>query len=135
MIDLSYYPHISYGVLAYDLRKHDPKMFEPWWGFHMVDKGIIDFYSWLSLRDGKPLDRSMAWGPHISFIKGEEPINKELWGKRRRIKFQYSNIIRYDNGLHAWLDVWCPELHALRAEMGLPQKKHYNFHITLGRRR
>jgi hypothetical protein len=128
-----YYPHISYGTIVYDLRKNDPKLFEPWWGFIMVDQGIVDFYSWLSYKWGKPLDRSTAWGAHVSWVKGEEPKNKSIWGKRKQIRFRYSNTIRYDNQLHAWLDVWCPQLHALRAELGLPQKRHWNFHITLGR--
>ena len=133
MIDLNYYPHYSSGILAFDLHKHNSKVFEPWWGFVLCDPGIIDFYSWLSHKWGKPLMRSTLWGPHISWVKGEEPADKSLWGKRRKINFRYSNTIRYDNQLHAWLDVWCPELHELRAEMGLAKKKHYNFHITLGR--
>ena len=130
-----YYPHYYfYGKIVYDLRKNDPKLFEPWWAFVLCDPGIVRFYSWLLLKHGVPLERTAAWGTHISWAKGEEPTNKHLWGRKLpRIKFYYSNIIRYDNGRHAWLDVWCPKLHEMREELGLPNRKYWNFHITLGR--
>jgi hypothetical protein len=130
-----YFPHYSYGRILYDPRKSDPKLYEPWWSLVMCDRGIIDFYSWLCLKWGMPIDKATAWGPHISWIKGEEPINKHLWGfKHEKIKFYYSNIVRCDNKMHAWLDVWCPQLWVFRKELGLPEKA-FNFHLTLGRLR
>jgi len=132
----NYFKHYSYGKIVYDLRKNDPKLFEPWWAFVLCDPGIVDFYSWLCKSWGKPLDRSTAWGSHISWAKGQKPQNENLWGQKYpKIKFYYSNIIRTDNNQHAWLDVWCPELHEIRQELGLPKKLNWNFHITLGRLR
>jgi hypothetical protein len=130
----TYFPYYSYGRIVYDPRKNDPKLYEPWWSLVICEAhGIIDFYSWLCHKWGKPIDKGNAWGPHISWVKGEEPENKNLWGfKHDRIKFYYSNIVRTDNNCHAWLDVWCPQLHVFRDALGLPHKK-FNFHLTLGR--
>lgn len=128
-----YFPHLSEGLIVYDLCKDNPKLFAPWWAFVVCDQGIIDFYSWLSLKWGKPLAPSKAYGPHISWCKGEEPLNKDFWGKEEKVEFHYSNIIRYDNNCHAWIDVWCPYLHELRKKLGLPPKANMSFHITLGR--
>lgn len=129
----NYFVHKSQGIIKYDLRKNDPKMFKPFWAFVVCDQGIIDYYSWLSKRWGKSLTPTTAWGPHISWCKGEEPLNKDLWGKEELVEFHYSNIVRWDNLCHAWIDVHCPYLHEVRYKLGLEEKERKNFHITLGR--
>src|SRR5688500_9999650 len=102
---MSYFPHKSHGYVKFDPRK-GYKEFDPWWAILACDKGIVDLYCWFSKKYGRPLMPNKLWGPHISFIKGEHsptPEYARLWGRNfGRIEFNYSNIIRYDNGLHAW---------------------------------
>lgn len=100
----------------------------------MVDQGIIDYYRWHLLKWGIQVSKGSLWGPHISIVKGdrEEPPKKEAWGKKYpKVQFFYSNIIRWDNNRHAWLDVYSDGINALRNELGLPSKPR--FHVTLGR--
>jgi len=89
----------------------------------------------LLLKHGIPIHKGSWSGPHISFIKGIKPEFKHLWGKHegRQVEFRYTNNIRWDNGKHAWLDVWCDELHEVRMESGLPSSFKNTFHFTLGR--
>ena len=105
-----------------------------------VDDDIVDLYCWLSKRRGIFVRKNYLWGAHASTIKGEEPVqNKHLWGTDfGDIEFHYTNIVRYDNGCHAWLDVYCERLGEIRELFGLPNinsigehPKHY--HMTLGR--
>ena len=133
-----YYCHRSTGTLMYEPGK-GTKHYVPWWAIVRTDPGIIDLYCWLSRRYGKPITQNKLWGPHISGIKGEEPKNMDAWGKDfGEIEFWYSNVIRYDNGMHAWLDIWSPMLHDIREQLGLPAKIGFgghprHFHMTLGR--
>lgn len=131
--DSDYYCHHSNGMVIWDtgpVKKH----YRPWWARLICDQAIVDYYAWLALRYGKPLLRGSTWGPHVSFIRGEEPANKKLWGvSQDPIDFNYSGLVRYDNDFHAWLDVWCPRLHLIRADLGLPPKTKHSFHLTLGR--
>lgn len=132
-MDTSYYRHTSTGTVWYDPGKGE-RFFEPWWALLRCDEGIIDFYSWLLLKHGVEIERGSRWGSHISFVKGEPGINWQ-YCDGKQLKFHYSNIIRRDNGRHAWLDCWCPELHEIRSELGLAKKSNMNFHLTLGRLR
>lgn len=133
-MDTRYYVHESVGRVLFDPRKNDPKLFEDWWALVICDWGIIDFYAWLLKKWGRPVDTATPWGPHISWIKGEEPTNKAVWGRKYPpMKFHYTNIVRCDNQQHAWVDVWCPKLHEIRAELGLKPRKKLNFHLTIGR--
>lgn len=133
-MDTSYFCHKSSGIVHYDPGKGQ-RHFKPWWAILRCDSGIVDFYSWLLLKYGIPIHKGSWSGPHISFIKGVEPEYQHLWGKHegRRVEFRYTNNIRWDNGRHAWLDVWCDELHDVRMESGLPSSKKNTFHFTLGR--
>lgn len=131
-MNTTYFCHSSTGKLVFDHLKGHRK-FEPWWALVIVDQGIIDYYSWMFLKWGIPLQKGSLWGPHISVIKGQEPINKELWGvdNNKIVDFHYSNVIRYDNDQHAWLDVYSEEIDALRVKLGYQSKM--TFHLTLGR--
>lgn len=129
-MDRSYFVHKSTGLLRFDPLQ-GTKHFDPWWALLMCDTGIIKFYAWLLKKYGIPTDPSTLWGTHISVIKGHEPVNKELWGKKfEPVEFWYSNQIRWDNKKHAWLDVYSSKMSEIRQSMGLAPK--CNFHLTIG---
>jgi hypothetical protein len=126
-----YFIHRSEGQLVFD-PKRGTKYFEPWWALLACDQDIARFYAWLLKKHGLPTQKNGLWGAHVSVIKGDEPPEKNLWGKPHKlIEFWYTNQIRWDNGVHAWLDVCCPQMSAIRQSMGLPPKDFY--HMTLGR--
>jgi len=138
-MDDSYYCRSSVGRLKFDPGE-GTKHFDPWWCVLEVDDGIVELHRWLSKKYGKPVCKNHLWGAHVSVIKGDRPEqNSELWGYDfGALEFHYSNTIRYDNGCHAWLDVYCERLGEVRELFGLPNitskgehPKHY--HMTLGR--
>lgn len=129
--DSAYYPHQSSGLLVFDPLLGKPR-YKPWWAVLKVDKGAIDFYAWLLKKQGVLVEKGAPSGSHISFIKGWEPPIKEPWGLDfGEITFWYSNIIRTDNGKHAWLDVWSDQMSEIRMLFGWDAKPYY--HMTLGR--
>jgi hypothetical protein len=135
MMDASYYCHESKGVVRYDPGK-GTKHFDPWFALVECDRGIIEYLSWFMERHGRPLHVGSRWGAHITFVRGEEPVvHPELWGQAEgeAITFHHAQVIRWDNGWHAWVDVWCPRLLELRFALGLVEKTSARFHLTLGR--
>ena len=66
-------------------------------------------------------------------MKGEVPINPAPWAALEgvEIEFAYNHIIRYENGKHAWIDVYSEDLSAIREMYGFPFKPWY--HLTIGR--
>jgi hypothetical protein len=132
-VDPSDFPYQSTGVVQYDPGLGTPR-FEPWWALLLCDGGIIDYYSWLLLRHGVALHKGSAYGPHVCFVRGHEPPDKTAWGvDPGPVAFRYSNRVRWDNGRHAWLDVWSPQLAELRARLGFNTPEKATFHFTLGR--
>lgn len=127
-----YYCHRSTGWLQFDPLK-GTKHFEAWWALLVCDDEIPRYYGWFSRRWGVPLELGSRWRTHISVIKGEKPQRMPFWGRRHKekVEFFYSNVIRWDNGKHAWLDVFSPQLSAMRLELGLRAKETY--HLTIGR--
>lgn len=131
-MDETYFRYKSHGRLHFD-PKQGTKHFEPWWALLHTCKGIVTLYAYFLKCYGLETEPNMLWGPHISVIKGQEPLNKELWGKDegRRVEFWYTDKIRWDNDKHAWLDCFSPEMSKIREKLGLPGKSF--FHLTLGR--
>lgn len=128
--DNSYFVHKTTGKIWFD-PKQGTKHYTPWWMLVIVGEGIIDFYAWLLKKKGIRTEPNKLWGPHISVIKGEEPTEKDLWGKNNGdIEFWYSNQPRWHEK-HAWLDVYSPDLRDLRIKLGLSEKLTY--HITIGK--
>lgn len=126
---MSYYIHKTTGVLWFDPLK-GTKHFKPWWVLLKTQEDIIDFYRWFLKKKGIQTMPNKLWGPHVSVVKSQEPENKELWGQEGTIEMFHTNVIRFDNNKHAWLDVFCPEMYDLRLKLGLPGKSFY--HMTLG---
>lgn len=138
----NYHIHKGKGTLVYDYGK-GTKLYEPWWALVFTDQGIIDYYAWFCKRNGLMMQKGSAYGAHISFIRGEEPVDKEAWGcNAGEIEFWYAHIVRCDNDRHAWVDVWSDELVEIRSKLGLPPKPHRllngewvpsGYHLTIGR--
>ncbi len=120
-----YFPFKSKGYI---------KPVADWWMILTCDPEIVRYYCWLAKRWGVEIEAGSRHGPHISFVKGERPKNKEPWFKLKRkpITFEYSNHLK-DNGYHVWLDVRCPELSNIRRQLGLKPKPFHSFHFTIGR--
>jgi hypothetical protein len=120
------------GKLIFDPRK-GTKDFEPWWVLLNLDREIQRYYAWHLERWGVEVCTGSQWGCHISVVKGEKPPLVDKWGQKHSkfIKIEYDGRIRYDNGKHAWIDVYSDELSDFRASLGLHRKRR--FHITIGR--
>jgi hypothetical protein len=124
----------STGILYYDPGL-GTKQFEPWWALLLCDNEISRYYAWQLRRQGIEVhsnDKGL-WKTHVSVMKGEAPANPSLWKKYDgyEVEFHYSHIIRYDNGEHAWVDVYSEDFSAIREELGFPCKPWY--HMTVGR--
>ena len=79
MRNVNYHVHEAKGNLFYNYGLGTRK-FDPWWAMVFTDSGIIDYYEWYCNKKGISLQKGSSYGAHISFIRGEEPLNKENWG-------------------------------------------------------
>lgn len=125
------------------LLQYDPKpikgtsaaMDKPWWliGFLQEGNELREYYNWfIEKRTGIKLMKP-AWGAHISIVRGEEPINIDLWGKYqgKELEFSYGEFIK-TNGSHWWLRIVCDQMNDIREELGLPRKHQIGLHLTIG---
>lgn len=128
----TYCCHEGVGRLVFDPLQ-GTKHFDPWWMLLVIDdEGILDYYSYWLKRVGEHVHKTKLWGTHVSVIKHEEPPDKALWGRDwGDVSFHYAHTVRRDNGRHAWVDVYSPELSSIRQSLGLPAKEW--FHLTIGR--
>jgi hypothetical protein len=127
------FPFESTGTVQYDPGV-GTRQFEPWWALLLCDQGIVDYYSYLLKRYGIALLKGSAYGPHVCFVRGQVPPNVSEWGyPPGPVSFRYTNLIRWDNGRHAWLDVYSPQLAELRSRLGFETPDKVVFHLTLGR--
>ena len=122
----------SKGKLVFDYLKHT-KHFEPWWAMVLCDREIQRYYAWHLLKWGVKVNIASPWGAHISVIKGEAPPDKKKWKLYHGtvLEFEYDPDIKWDNGEHAWANVYCQQLVDLRVELGLIYRPR--FHLTIGR--
>ena len=124
----------STGILQYDPGKGQ-KHFDPWWALLLCDDEIARYYAWQLKKRGMevyPNDKGL-WGTHISVLKGDVPIQTKDWGRYEgyEVEFHYNHLIRFENGKHAWVDIYSEDLSAIREELGFPFKPWY--HLTIGR--
>lgn len=124
----------STGVLQYDPGKGS-KQFDPHWALVLCDDEISRYYAWHLKKWGQETysnDKGL-WKTHVSALKGDEPPNPVSWAKYDgyEITFYYTHLIRYDNGKHAWVDVYSEDLSKIREELGFGPK--YWYHMTIGR--
>lgn len=124
----------STGILQYDPGR-GLKHFDPWWALLTCDDELSRYYAWQLKKHGVevyPNDKGL-WGTHVSVLKGDVPPNQSNWAKYDgfEIEFHYNHLIRYDNGKHAWVDVYSEDLSYIRQELGFDSKPWY--HMTIGR--
>ncbi len=124
----------SSGTLQYDPGKGQ-KHFDPWWALLVCDNEISRYYAWHLKKYGLelfPNDKGL-WGTHISVLKGEPPPDPAAWGKYDgyEIEFHYNHWLRFDNGKHAWVDIYSEDLSHIREMLGFDSKPWY--HLTIGR--
>ena len=120
------------GKLIYDPKARIKPA--PWWLILKTDKGLMEYYQhWIKQHYDVGFEKTV-WGSHISVIRGDEPLNKEAWGKYNNevIPFTYTNRI-YRVHWFFCVDAYSPRLEEIRAELGLPKLPKYGFHITIGR--
>ncbi|MGZ8924510.1 MAG: hypothetical protein ACXW2E_01375 [Nitrososphaeraceae archaeon] len=141
--------HKGHGFLQYDPYRGEMKHRTNWWCVINVDREITRYYRWwLSFEKHIHLQQP-AWDAHISCVRGERPSPEylDLWKKYQgeRVEFLYKfNNIRVDRsqrtderakdavgGLYYFIDILCPRLDEIRAELGL--RTGFNYHLTVGR--
>ncbi len=104
-----------------------------------VDQEMVNYYRQLIPKYKRVYKQ--RYPGHISVVRNERPENYRVWYKHssRLIEFQYNNVI-YNDEVYYWLEVVCPQLEDIRAELGLPNTSQWtksptgghSFHITLG---
>lgn len=108
---------------------------DPWWLIAFLEENneLRDYYSWFIYRRTGIKLMKPAWGPHISIIRGEEPIYKELWRKYegKEVAFKFDEFIK-TNGNHWWLKVACEDFLDIREELGISRKHAIGLHLTIG---
>jgi hypothetical protein len=148
----------SYGYLKYDPVSSRTR-YDEWWAILRCDIGLSKYYRsmvensasrivpsdlWL---DSAKLDTSIdkhwmvsirkfktspsAWGPHVSVIRGEKPLDLTAWKKYQdeRVEFTYDPRYINTNGRHWWFRVKSPRLEEIRKELGLtPQPTFIDYH-------
>lgn len=76
-----------------------------------------------------------SWKEHITVVRDEKPNGDRLhlWEKYagNKVEFTYYPEIVGD-GKYFWMEVDCPELLEMRAELGLPYNPLYPLHLTVG---
>ena len=124
----------STGILQYDPGQ-GLKHFDPHWALLLCDDEVSRYYAWHLKKHGVEIysnDKGL-WKTHLSVMKGEPVPNPEAWNKYQdyEIEYHYNHFIRYDNGKHAWVDVYSEDLSKIREELGFAPKFWY--HLTIGR--
>lgn len=141
--------HQSCGVLIYDPPRGDMKRRTSWWCVLNVDREITRYYRWWLSFERHIHTQPPAWDAHISIVRGEKPRPEyiHLWKKyhKQKIHFLYRHgHIRVDrsqrtdvdaanavNGEYYFIEVVCPKLDEIRAELGL--RTGFKFHLTVAR--
>jgi len=108
------------------------------WVLALCDPAIVDYYAWWCLRmKGIRLNKSKN-GSHISIVRGEEDgILEGNWERDvtslPEIKFYYSHGDLKQGLGYIWLDVHGSDLTKTRTDLGLSEKPHFGWHLTIGK--
>lgn len=123
----------SSGIIKYDPVSKAGRL-QPWWMIVNCDKEFKDYYGWFIRKERFEKVATSVWGVHITVIRGEKPINQELWGKHEgmQIPFQYWGELN-TNGCHWWMEIHSPELSHIREDLGLNREPPAPLHMTFGR--
>lgn len=133
--------HHSIGTIQYDPPRGDMQRRTKWWCIAKVDREITRYYRWWLQKEKHIILQQPAWDAHISIIRGEFACadHPALWKKhdKQKVEFVYEHgnlkcaPDKNNGGHYYWVDVNCPLMSEIRAEMGLPIG--WKFHITIGR--
>lgn len=133
--------HQGSGIIKYDPHRGDMKGRINWWCVVDVDREITRYYRWWLQKEKHIILQQPSWDAHITIIRGEIACAKHpaLWKKYQNHKvdflYEHGNIRcekdKKIGGHYYWIDVECPLLSKIRAELGLPVG--WKFHITIGR--
>ena len=128
------------GTVIYDPHGRSAKsrhiVSEPWWVLLLCDNEIPSYYNYWLKKRGVYIEKYSLYGSHVSLVKGEKIVNKNIWKKhhKKKVVFEYSHTI-FDNGKHWWLLAKSPFFAQIRTELGLsPKPYNFNFHLTVGRK-
>jgi hypothetical protein len=124
------------GRICYDPRATgaEGEHFDPWWV-------IVEYPTEDLERMRDQVERKLQirlswprWGAHISVVTGEEPPRKQFWKHHdgETVRFEVGEALQTDGAFY-WHNIRCPELHRLRAKLGLPRRPGRSLHLTLGR--
>jgi hypothetical protein len=105
-----------------------------WWVIVECDENIIKYYKYWVEKYYKVELNKPLFNAHISVVRGEEPLNKELWRYNHEceVDFYYSVDIENENG-YWWLRVFSKDLEDLREKLGLNKDVKFGFHLTIGK--
>lgn len=73
-------------------------------------------------------------GTHITFVKRENPPNKEFWKKYDKMSCDvlYNIEAGGNRDAYYWLDIKSEFIDFIRKELGLPPQARYPIHLTYG---
>ena len=152
--------HTALGCIKYDPPRHgmrkqsraSGRKNHEFWCILQVDREITRYYRWMIERRHWGLTAIQpdwlcqpSWDAHVSIVRGETPReHAELWKKYDGVKveFKYAHYPRKTtmedrdrrfakDGDFWFVDVECPLIDHIRAELGL--KTHFRYHLTVGR--
>lgn len=129
------------ATIQYDPHRGHMQRRTQWWCVAEVDTEITRYCRWW-LRTARHIHlQPPAWDAHISIVRGERPSQEHqaLWkrfhGKRLNFKYDHFEFrVQEDinnGGEFYWIDVECPQMDQIRAELGL--RTGFRYHLTIGR--
>ncbi len=125
----------SIGTLRYSPKLLGDHISERWWTVLDCDESIGAYFRCLySMHHYKA--RTLvkpAWDSHITVIRNELPPRQDLWEKYsgKLIEFEYE-FEHHTDGNYWWVNVMCPELIAIRVELGLSADPLLPLHLSTG---
>ena len=123
----------SSGSLIYDPQSLSVPTPGLWWLILECSPDLGRYYRQMVFKyTGQKLQKP-AWDTHISVVRGEEPLKKELWGRKEIVEFSYDPKL-LTNDEYYWLEVKCDRLLDIREELGLPRIPKIGLHLTIGRK-
>jgi hypothetical protein len=135
--------HEAKGKLIYDPVRSGLKTKNKGWVVINADNEIARYYRWWVQKERWIELCQPSWGTHVSCVRGEgiRDVYQPLWKKHdgEIITFEYEHNVRRsgdttggDRPEWFWfVDVRCPRIDEIRAELGL--RTFFKYHMTIGR--
>lgn len=109
-----------------------------WWLIIRFDRDLGRYLRHL-YKLASPAQADIAeplWGPHVSIVQGEKPVNLEYWKDRdgELVSIEYEQDPRETDG-YIYLPVLCEPALDYRQRLGLPREPKWPLHLTIGNRK